>query len=246
MLVKYSLGCSGQVGKGGLVKDAALRWWNPVPPVRRWPAGGALARQPDQRGRDGTASFVYATRFFEGNVNLPDQSGIFPTKTRKAPRSCAPARQQLYASEARVLPSPSARRHPAGRHLVAVTEIMAEAWPRPRHLSCIGQSKASIRERLAAYAAAGQAHRGAARRPAQRLWTRRRFRYASDLVAFIRAETGRQFHIEVAAYPETHLQAIADGRPGGLCRQGAGRGGLRHHALLLQQRRYFPLSWTTC
>jgi methylenetetrahydrofolate reductase (NADPH) len=33
------------------------------------------------------------------------------------------------------------------------------------------------------------------------------FRYASDLVAFIRSETGRQFHIEVAAYPETHPQA---------------------------------------
>jgi methylenetetrahydrofolate reductase (NADPH) len=33
------------------------------------------------------------------------------------------------------------------------------------------------------------------------------FRYASELVAFIRAETGEQFHIEVAAYPETHPQA---------------------------------------
>jgi methylenetetrahydrofolate reductase (NADPH) len=33
------------------------------------------------------------------------------------------------------------------------------------------------------------------------------FQYASDLVAFIRAETGDAFHIEVAAYPETHPQA---------------------------------------
>jgi methylenetetrahydrofolate reductase (NADPH) len=33
------------------------------------------------------------------------------------------------------------------------------------------------------------------------------FHYASDLVAFIRAETGDDFHIEVAAYPETHPQA---------------------------------------
>src|SRR3990167_2561167 len=33
------------------------------------------------------------------------------------------------------------------------------------------------------------------------------FQYASDLVAFIRAETGRDFHIEVAAYPEVHPQA---------------------------------------
>ena len=33
------------------------------------------------------------------------------------------------------------------------------------------------------------------------------FQYASDLVAFIREETGRDFHIEVAAYPEVHPQA---------------------------------------
>jgi methylenetetrahydrofolate reductase (NADPH) len=33
------------------------------------------------------------------------------------------------------------------------------------------------------------------------------FHYASDLVAFIRAETGDDFHIEVAAYPEIHPQA---------------------------------------
>jgi methylenetetrahydrofolate reductase (NADPH) len=33
------------------------------------------------------------------------------------------------------------------------------------------------------------------------------FRYASELVAFIRAETGQHFHIEVAAYPEFHPEA---------------------------------------
>jgi len=33
------------------------------------------------------------------------------------------------------------------------------------------------------------------------------FQYASDLVSFIRAETGRDFHLEVAAYPEVHPQA---------------------------------------
>jgi methylenetetrahydrofolate reductase (NADPH) len=33
------------------------------------------------------------------------------------------------------------------------------------------------------------------------------FRYANELVAFIREETGSTFHIEVAAYPEFHPQA---------------------------------------
>jgi methylenetetrahydrofolate reductase (NADPH) len=38
-----------------------------------------------------------------------------------------------------------------------------------------------------------------------------RFRYASDLVEFVRAETGRWFYIEVAAYPEVHPQARTAG-----------------------------------
>jgi len=33
------------------------------------------------------------------------------------------------------------------------------------------------------------------------------FRYARELIEFVRAETGDWFHIEVAAYPETHPQA---------------------------------------
>ena len=33
------------------------------------------------------------------------------------------------------------------------------------------------------------------------------FRYANELVRFIREETGGRFHIEVAAYPEVHPQA---------------------------------------
>jgi methylenetetrahydrofolate reductase (NADPH) len=33
------------------------------------------------------------------------------------------------------------------------------------------------------------------------------FHHANELVEFIRAETGDWFHIDVAAYPETHPQA---------------------------------------
>ena len=50
------------------------------------------------------------------------------------------------------------------------------------------------------------------------------FQYASlILVAFIRQETGRDFIIEVAAYPEMHLRrrASSRGRPAGLRHQGA-------------------------
>ena len=68
------------------------------------------------------------------------------------------------------------------------------------------------------------------------------FHYASDLVAFIRDETGRDFHIEVACYPEVHpqarspeadLQAFA-------AKVQAGRR-LGDHAVLLQPRGLLPL-----
>jgi hypothetical protein len=46
-----------------------------------------------------------------------------------------------------------------------------------------------------------------ARRSAIRLGDTGDFRFASELVAFIRRETGDHFHIDVAAYPECHPQA---------------------------------------
>lgn len=76
------------------------------------------------------------------------------------------------------------------------------------HITCMGGSREEIRGLLKLYKAMG----------ARRLVTLRGdlpsgmvspgdLRYASELVEFIRAETGDHFHIEVAAYPETHPQA---------------------------------------
>ena len=85
---------------------------------------------------------------------------------------------------------------------------MAEGCAAAPHLSCIGQTHDSIRERLQAYAAAGVKRIVALRGDLPSGYGMGgEFRYASDLVAFVRAETGDQFHIEVAAYPETHPQA---------------------------------------
>ncbi|MBX9399919.1 methylenetetrahydrofolate reductase [NAD(P)H] [Lysobacter sp. BMK333-48F3] len=76
------------------------------------------------------------------------------------------------------------------------------------HLSCVGGTRGEIRELLGLYRELG----------CKRLVTLRGdlpsgmasagdLRYANELVEFIRAETGDHFHIEVAAYPETHPQA---------------------------------------
>ncbi len=76
------------------------------------------------------------------------------------------------------------------------------------HLSCIGSTKQSIREILQNYKAQGIRHIVALRGDMPSgMREAGEFRYANELVAFIRAESGDHFFIEVAAYPEFHPQA---------------------------------------
>ncbi|MBU2478733.1 MAG: methylenetetrahydrofolate reductase, partial [Gammaproteobacteria bacterium] len=76
------------------------------------------------------------------------------------------------------------------------------------HLSCIGSTKDNIRELLSAYREAGICQIVALRGDMPSgMREAGEFRYANELVEFIRAETGKHFHIEVAAYPEFHPQA---------------------------------------
>lgn len=77
------------------------------------------------------------------------------------------------------------------------------------HLSCVGDTKEQLRELINDYKEKG----------IKRIVTLRgdlpsgmgaslgELKYASDLVQFIREETGDHFHLEVAAYPEMHPQA---------------------------------------
>lgn len=76
------------------------------------------------------------------------------------------------------------------------------------HLTCVASTRAGIREILDHYRAQG-IHRIVALRGDLPSGMREfgEFRYANELVEFIRAETGDEFHIEVAAYPEFHPQA---------------------------------------
>ena len=76
------------------------------------------------------------------------------------------------------------------------------------HISCMGGSREEIRELLRLYRALGcrrlVALRGDLPSGMARMGD---LRYGSDLVAFIRAEHGDYFHIEVGCYPEIHPQA---------------------------------------
>jgi methylenetetrahydrofolate reductase (NADPH) len=76
------------------------------------------------------------------------------------------------------------------------------------HLSCISSTHANIRNILHAYRKQGITHMVALRGDIPSgVVEAGEFRYANELVSFIREETGTHFHIEVAAYPEYHPQA---------------------------------------
>jgi len=77
------------------------------------------------------------------------------------------------------------------------------------HLSCVGDSKAELRELLNLYRNAGIERIVALRGdlPSGMGLASGELRYANELVSFIREETGDHFHIEIAAYPEMHPQA---------------------------------------
>jgi methylenetetrahydrofolate reductase (NADPH) len=92
--------------------------------------------------------------------------------------------------------------------LESVLEIKADGYEAAPHISCIGSSRASLREVLRQYRAHGINHTVALRGDLPSGSAEAgELRYASDLVAFIRAETGDHFTIEVAGYPEYHPQA---------------------------------------
>src|SRR5690606_41928432 len=89
-----------------------------------------------------------------------------------------------------------------------VLEIVAEQRTVAPHVSCIGASRESVRGLLALYREQGIRRLVLLRGDLPSgMRSGGDFRFASDLVAFVRAETGDLFHLEVAAYPETHPQA---------------------------------------
>jgi methylenetetrahydrofolate reductase (NADPH) len=76
------------------------------------------------------------------------------------------------------------------------------------HLSCVGSSKTLIADLLKQYQALGIKRIVALRGDLPSgMGQYGEFHHANQLVEFIRQETGHWFHIEVAAYPETHPQA---------------------------------------
>jgi methylenetetrahydrofolate reductase (NADPH) len=97
------------------------------------------------------------------------------------------------------------------RTFETVAEIQRESGIEAApHLSCIEATREGVRAILNRYRDEGIRHIVALRGDlpsGSGTGGSSEFRYAADLVAFIRAETGDHFFIEVAAYPEVHPQA---------------------------------------
>ena len=134
---------------------------------------------------------------------------FFPPKTEEGMAKLRQSRQQL----AQLHPKFFSVTFGAGgstqeRTLETVLEIQAEGLSAAPHLSCVGSTKGKIREILDIYKSHGIRHIVALRGDLPSgMADPGEFRYANELVAFIRQETGDWFDIEVAAYPETHPQA---------------------------------------
>lgn len=140
---------------------------------------------------------------------LPISIEYFPPKTPEGVEKLRVVRQALYALK----PEFCSVTFGAGGSTQegtfnTVRDILAEGASAASHLSCIGATRAGVREQLATLHAMGVKRLVALRGDLPSGYgTGGEFHYASDLVSFIRAETGDDFHIEVAAYPEIHPQA---------------------------------------
>jgi methylenetetrahydrofolate reductase (NADPH) len=134
---------------------------------------------------------------------------FFPPKTPEGVVKLAAVRQQLYALK----PQFCSVTYGAGGStqdgtFAAVQAILAEGVEAASHFTCIGASRDSVLQKLDAFKAAGIRRIVALRGDLPSGYGGfGEFRYASDLIGFIREATGEHFHIEVAAYPEMHPQA---------------------------------------
>jgi methylenetetrahydrofolate reductase (NADPH) len=136
---------------------------------------------------------------------------FFPPKTAEGIAKLREARAQL----AKLHPKFFSVTFGAGgstrdRTLDTVLEIQAEGYEAAPHISCISSSKEEIRDLLERYRQNDIRHLVALRGdiPSGEA-SAGDFRYANELVAFIRQETGDWFDIEVAAYPEFHPESAS-------------------------------------
>ena len=142
-------------------------------------------------------------------MKVPVSFEFFPPKTPEGVDKLRVTRQALYA----IQPEFFSVTYGAGGStqdgtMQTVQAILADGFDAAPHFSCIGATRSGVREQLAKFQAAGIRRMVALRGDLPSgFGAFGEFKYASELIAFIRAETGDAFHIEVGCYPEVHPQA---------------------------------------
>ena len=141
-------------------------------------------------------------------IGAPISFEFFPPNTPVGDEKLAEVVRQLGALE----PEFFSVTYGAGgstreKTLHTVARIADAGYTAVPHLSCVGATRATLAQLLATYR-----ERGLRRIVALRgdlpsgTAVGGEFRYAGELVRFIRETQGSRFHIEVAAYPEYHPQ----------------------------------------
>jgi methylenetetrahydrofolate reductase (NADPH) len=91
--------------------------------------------------------------------------------------------------------------------LETVLDIRAAGHAAAPHISCVASTREDVATQLERYRSHGIRHIVALRGDLPSgLGASGEFRYANELVTFIRERTGDWFHVEVACYPEYHPQ----------------------------------------
>ncbi len=141
--------------------------------------------------------------------DIPVSIEFFPPKTAEGVEKLTVVRQKLYALK----PEFFSVTYGAGGStqdgtLQTVQAILADGFAAAPHFSCIGATRASVRAQLADFKAAGIQRMVALRGDLPSGYGAfGEFKYASEMIEFIRSETSDHFHIEVGCYPEVHPQA---------------------------------------
>ncbi|UCE30373.1 MAG: methylenetetrahydrofolate reductase [NAD(P)H] [Burkholderiales bacterium] len=144
---------------------------------------------------------------------IPISFEFFPPNTEAGSEKLRAVRAQLWSQS----PEYFSVTYGAGgatrdKTVATVFEIADEGLPVAPHLSCVGAHRAQVAQLLERYR-----ERGIQRLVALRgdlpsgMVDHGDFRYASELVAFIREHSGDWFRIDVAGYPEVHPQARSAG-----------------------------------
>ena len=142
-------------------------------------------------------------------LKVPLSFEFFPPKTPEGVDKLRGTRVALYALQ----PEFFSVTYGAGGStqdgtMQTVQAILADGFDAAPHFSCIGATRSGVREQLSRFQAAGIRRMVALRGDLPSgFGAFGEFKYASELIAFIRTETGDAFHIEVGCYPEVHPQA---------------------------------------